>query len=175
MLWLIWEVLYLRIPTSHDKINECMSAWFLVKIVGILNRRNTGIHWFLMSQSYTGIPCLKLNSLKNMLIGSVSKTGVGATLPGVQIPLSPPLFKHLPFLLSVTHIPLRKTNRDITPKFPSAPSLSSHFQWRSRTNKTPGITDCRFLHLPVIPYLRYNPTHRMPVDWPLYFQTPFIT
>ncbi|EKK36357.1 hypothetical protein EC34870_0435A, partial [Escherichia coli 3.4870] len=26
------------------------------------------------------------------MIGSVSKTGVGATLPGVQIPLSPPLY-----------------------------------------------------------------------------------
>ena len=26
------------------------------------------------------------------LNGPVSKTGVGATLPGVQIPLSPPLF-----------------------------------------------------------------------------------
>ncbi|EKK65565.1 hypothetical protein EC82524_0322A, partial [Escherichia coli 8.2524] len=26
-----------------------------------------------------------------LMIGSVSKTGVGATLPGVQIPLSPPL------------------------------------------------------------------------------------
>ena len=55
---------------------------------------------------------MKLNSLKNILIRPVSKTGVGATLPGVQIPLSPPLFKHLPFLLSVTHIPLRKNEKN---------------------------------------------------------------
>lgn len=29
------------------------------------------------------------------LNGPVSKTGVGATLPGVQIPLSPPLFNKI--------------------------------------------------------------------------------
>ena len=40
--------------------------------------------------------------LKIMQMKSVSKTGVGATLPGVQIPLSPPLFKHLHALLSTT-------------------------------------------------------------------------
>ena len=34
----------------------------------------------------------------------VSKTGVGATLPGVQIPLSPPLFKHLRQFLSTTRV-----------------------------------------------------------------------
>ena len=40
------------------------------------------------------------------MIGPVSKTGVGATLPGVQIPLSPPLFKHLAQFLSTTHVTL---------------------------------------------------------------------
>lgn len=29
----------------------------------------------------------------NKNIGTVSKTGVGATLPGVQIPLSPPIIQ----------------------------------------------------------------------------------
>ncbi len=45
------------------------------------------------------------------LNGPVSKTGVGATLPGVQIPLSPPLFKHLQHSLSVTCIPMRKIEK----------------------------------------------------------------
>jgi hypothetical protein len=45
------------------------------------------------------------------LNGPVSKTGVGATPPGVQIPLSPPLFKHLSDVLSVTKIPLRKSEK----------------------------------------------------------------
>ena len=40
------------------------------------------------------------------LNGPVSKTGVGATLPGVQIPLSPPLFKHLVHSLSTTPVTL---------------------------------------------------------------------
>ncbi|WP_366536693.1 hypothetical protein, partial [Salmonella enterica] len=34
-------------------------------------------------------------------------TGVGATLPGVQIPLSPPQFKHLAHLLSAISLTLR--------------------------------------------------------------------
>ncbi len=40
------------------------------------------------------------------LNGPVSKTGVGATLPGVQIPLSPPLFKQLATFLSTTLVTL---------------------------------------------------------------------
>lgn len=43
----------------------------------------------------------------NKNIGTVSKTGVGATLPGVQIPLSPPQFKHLAHLLSAISLTLR--------------------------------------------------------------------
>ncbi len=40
------------------------------------------------------------------LNGPVSKTGVGATPPGVQIPLSPPKFNHLHIIKSVTKITL---------------------------------------------------------------------
>lgn len=43
----------------------------------------------------------------NKNIGTVSKTGVGATLPGVQIPLSPPQFKHLAHPLSAIGLTLR--------------------------------------------------------------------
>lgn len=43
----------------------------------------------------------------NKNIGTVSKTGVGETLPGVQIPLSPPQFKHLAHLLSAISLTLR--------------------------------------------------------------------
>jgi hypothetical protein len=48
------------------------------------------------------IPARKVKLLKILPMKSVSKTGVGATLPGVQIPLSPPLFKHLHASLSTT-------------------------------------------------------------------------
>ncbi|MGK3497410.1 hypothetical protein, partial [Citrobacter youngae] len=50
------------------------------------------------------IPARKVKLLKVLPMKSVSKTGVGATLPGVQIPLSPPLFKHLHALLSTTAV-----------------------------------------------------------------------
>ncbi len=46
------------------------------------------------------------NFMNYMLSWTVSKTGVGATLPGVQIPLSPPLFKHLAYFHSTTPVTL---------------------------------------------------------------------
>lgn len=54
---------------------------------------------------------VQYGEMPERLNGPVSKTGVGATLPGVQIPLSPPLFKQLPACLSVTHVPLRKNEK----------------------------------------------------------------
>ncbi|EOV9272278.1 hypothetical protein ACN5W0_000001, partial [Salmonella enterica] len=53
------------------------------------------------------IPTREANLLKTLQMKSVSKTGVGATLPGVQIPLSPPQFKHLAHLLSAISLTLR--------------------------------------------------------------------
>lgn len=51
--------------------------------------------------------CAIHGEMPERLNGPVSKTGVGATLPGVQIPLSPPQFKHLAHLLSTISLTLR--------------------------------------------------------------------
>lgn len=48
----------------------------------------------------------KILAFLNLRAETVSKTGVGATPPGVQIPLSPPKFNHLHIIKSVTKITL---------------------------------------------------------------------
>ena len=57
---------------------------------------------FLSEYNFHFFLIIEDKSLKLKQERTVSKTGVGATLPGVQIPLSPPLFNQLLASLSTT-------------------------------------------------------------------------